>query len=730
MRPYLANIKINLRLTIRDRTALIFSFVFPLLFFFLFGQMMGAAQGSGISRQVVGSVLLIGVLSNGFFGGGLRAVQDRELGILRRFKVAPTSPLPFLVSSLVVGLTTYFPSAILLLTLGHFVYGMPVPDRPLTLLAFLAVGMIAFRSMGLIIASVVNSMQESQILIQMLYLPMLFLSGSTFPISIMPTWLQILSQFLPASHLFAGIQGILIRGESFSEQSKSLAALALTAMVATFIALKLFRWEKEEVVKPAAKLWLVAALLPFILLGVYQAYTKESLQKGKILARDLRRNRTFLIRDARIFVGDGQVIDSGSVLVKDGKIIQIFTGSSPDAKALNADVIEASGKTLLPGLIDVHVHLGVPGGVAKELPKMERHLAQHLYSGVTAVRSVGDALPELKKVRAKLRSGEETGAELFFAGPLFTSEGGHGTEYFDALPEIVRNQALADSVRAPKTADEARQMVAALAAEPVDAIKIILDSGMGSMLFRRFDPAIARATADEARRRSLSVAAHTGSAADVAEAVSIGANSIEHGSARDLISDDSFAAMAKQGILFDPTLSVVEAFSNIAKRDPRLLERALVRQVALPGMVAATKAAMLAPTAAAAGGKWAGYRFSQADLAANVKRAIEKGVPLVTGTDSGNFTLLHGPALHRELQLLVQAGATPKDALLAATGHAAKLLGAANRLGAIRPGYDATLLLVDGNPLEDISYTERISVVLFQGERVNRAALLEIEKDK
>jgi len=729
MRAYLANIKINLRLTFRDRTALIFSYAFPLMFFFLFGQMMGAAQGSGISRQVVGSVLLIGVLGNGFFGGGLRAVQDRELGILRRFKVAPTSPLPFLVSSLVVGLTTYLPSAVLLLILGHFIYGMPVPDRPLTLLAFLAVGMLAFRSIGLIIASVVNSMQESQILIQMLYLPMLFLSGSTFPISMMPTWLQILSQFLPASHLFAGIQGILIRGESFGEQSKSLSALALTAVVATFIALKLFRWEKEEVVKPAARLWLAAALLPFILLGVYQAYSNESLQKSKILARDLRRNRTFLIRDARIFVGDGQVIDSGSVLVKDGKIIQIFTGSSPDAKSLNADVIEASGKTLLPGLIDVHVHLGAPGGIVKELPKMERHLAQYLYSGVTAVRSVGDALPELKKVRAKLRSGEESGAELFFAGPLFTSEGGHGTEYFDALPDMIRNQAIADSVRAPKTADEARQMVAALATEPVDAIKIILESGMGSMLFRRFDPAIARATADESRRRSLSVAVHTGSAADVAEAVSIGANSIEHGSARDLISDDSFAAMAKQGIFFDPTLSVVEAFSNMAKRDPRLLDRALVQQVALPGMVAATKEAMLAPPSAAAG-KWAGYRFSQTDLAANVKRAIEKGVPLVTGTDSGNFTLLHGPALHRELQLLVQAGATPKNALIAATGHAAKLLGAGNRLGAIRPGYDATLLLVDGNPLEDISYTERISVVLFQGERVNRAALLEIEKDK
>jgi imidazolonepropionase-like amidohydrolase/ABC-type multidrug transport system permease subunit len=729
MKAYLANIRINLLLTFRDRMALVFGYLFPLMFFFLFGQTMGAAQGSGISRLVVGSVLLIGVLGNGFFGGGLRAVQERELGILRRFKVAPTTALPFLVSSLVVGLVNYLPSVILLVVLGHFVYGMPWPERPVTLLLFLAVGLLAFRSVGLIVASIVNSMQESQLFVQMLYLPMMFLSGATFPIEAMPGWLQIVSQFLPASHLFAGIQGILVRGESLGEQSKSIVALLLTLLVSTFLALKLFRWEKEEKVKATAKLWLVAALLPFVLLGVYQAYSKESLNKQKILARDLRRNHTYLIRDVRVFVGDGQVIEAGSVLIKDGKIVEIFTGTAPDAKKLQADVIEGSGKTLLPGLIDVHVHLGAPGGAAKEMPKLERHLAQYLYSGVTAVRSVGDGLSELAKTKAKLQSGEELGAELFFAGPMFTAEGGHGTEYFDALPEMIRSRVLADTVRTPKTVDEARKMVDELAGAKVDAVKIILESGMGSMLFKRFDPEVARATAAEARQKGIPVAVHTGSAADMAEAVAMGANSIEHGSARDVVPVETWQQMAKQGTMLDPTMTVVEAFSNIAKRDTRLLEGTLVQQVALPGMIAATKAAMLAPPATGAG-KWAGYRFSLADLSANVKAALANGVELVAGTDSGNFTLLHGPAIHRELQLLVQAGATPSQALQAATTHAAKLLGAGARMGAIRPGYQATLLLVDGNPLEDIAATERISTVFLQGERVNRARLIEVEKDK
>jgi len=99
------------------------------------------------------------------------------------------------------------------------------------------------------------------------------------------------------------------------------------------------------------------------------------------------------------------------------------------------------------------------------------------------------------------------------------------------------------------------------------------------------------------------------------------------------------------------------------------------------------------------------------------------GVPLVVGTDAGNPLVFPGPSMHHELRLWVQAGIPPAVALQAATANAAKLLGAADKIGAIRPGLDADLLLVDGNPLEDIAATERISLVVFKGERLRRAEL-------
>jgi imidazolonepropionase-like amidohydrolase len=108
---------------------------------------------------------------------------------------------------------------------------------------------------------------------------------------------------------------------------------------------------------------------------------------------------------------------------------------------------------------------------------------------------------------------------------------------------------------------------------------------------------------------------------------------------------------------------------------------------------------------------------------ANLLRAWKAGVPLAMGTDSGNPLVFPGASMHRELQLWVEAG-IPKDvALQAATVNAAKLLREEKRIGAIRKGYDADLLMVDGNPLEDITATQRISLVVFQGERVKRSAL-------
>src|SRR5207253_1804031 len=110
------------------------------------------------------------------------------------------------------------------------------------------------------------------------------------------------------------------------------------------------RWDKDDKLPASSKLWVLAVLMPFLILGTYQAYTRESVTKVQILNRAQNRSRTLLIRNARMFVGDGPVIESGGVLIKHGKIEEVYTGSTPEPAAVKADLIEASGKTLLPGL--------------------------------------------------------------------------------------------------------------------------------------------------------------------------------------------------------------------------------------------------------------------------------------------------------------------------------------------------------------------------------------------
>ena len=137
-------------------------------------------------------------------------------------------------------------------------------------------------------------------------------------------------------------------------------------------------------------------MLPFLFLGAYQAWSRHDLTKAKDSRARYPARANWLIQNARIFVGNGKVIESGAVLVIGGKIAEIYEGSFPDAKKLNAEPIEAAGKTVLPGLIDMHVHLGGPGGFYEDWSKVdppeidERELEAYLYCGITAVRSAGD----------------------------------------------------------------------------------------------------------------------------------------------------------------------------------------------------------------------------------------------------------------------------------------------------------------------------------------------------
>jgi imidazolonepropionase-like amidohydrolase/ABC-type multidrug transport system permease subunit len=730
---YLALIQIDLKLAFRQRAVIFFNYLFPMIFFFVFAQALGAAQG-GVINQVVTMTVTIGILGNGLFGAGMRAVQEREMNILRRYKVTPISPAPILVASMVTGWILFMPLILMMLAIASLFYGMVLPARLGALLVFTSVALVAFRALGLILASTANSMAESNILTQLFYLPMLFLSGATLPASLFPGWLAVVTQFIPATYLVSGMQGILMRKETVADNWQAAAALIVTMLLGFFISMKLFRWEKEEKIRASAKLWLVAVLLPFLALGGYQAYSRENLAKAKILDRELRRSRTILIRNARIFVGNGKVIESGAVLVRNGKIAEVYAGNVPEAKAVKAEAIEAAGKTLLPGLIDVHVHLIATGGLpgaprnAKQFrpeKEMLRELAAYLYSGITTVKSAGDPLATVLKVRTVIRSGEKLGAELFLCGPLFTTEGGHGTEYFAQLPPPMRAMAEREFVRLPKAAEEARAQVDALKRGGVDGIKAVLEAGAGAVVFNRLDVGIVRAIADQAHLDSLPVVVHTGDSHDVSDALLARADGIEHGSFRDDIPESLLAQMKRQGTAYDPTLSVGEGVTQFAAGHTELLNRSLVQQVVPRPLLEATETALTSPEMAEMRTALQRVPIDLKIGEANLLRAYHNGVMLVTGSDAGNLLVFHGPTVHHELQLWRQAGIPAAVALQAATYNAARLLHAEKRIGSIQKDLDADLLIVDGNPLEDIQVTERISLVLWKGERIDRSELFE-----
>lgn len=578
LRAYAAYIKITLKLTLRDRVVLFFNFLMPLLFFIAFGEGMGAETSPGAMSQVLSLVLMFGVLGTGFFGGGIRATMDREAGILRRFKVAPITPAPLLAASMITGWAVFLPSVVFFVFLARWRYGWDQPLNFVSLLIVVSAGVLAFRSMGLIIASVTNSMQESQIIAQLLYMPMLLLSGAAVPLHILPDWLQRVAQFLPATHFYLGTQGILVRHETAWDNRTALGAMLLAMAAGFWVSMKLFRWEKDEKVKPAAKLWLAGVMVPFLLIGAWQMVDRRNEAKVKMIERQSRRSQSWLIRDVRIFTGDGTVIERGGVLIRNSRIEQIYAGAAPDPKDVRAEAVEAGGRTLLPALIDSGVALSQPGGrISQEA--VEEALKAYAYCGVGALAVPRDPQGIAELARRKVDSGEWLGPEILPAPPA---------------PVL--------SLTAAQTA-----------------------AGDLSLL-------------------------------------------------RDDLSQQFFPA---------PYLQSIASLASARKPAPEALQQAI----------------------------------------GALRLAREQGALPSPSGGAGGWLQLHGPGLVHELGLWVEAGIAPGDALMAATAAAADRAGAGGRLGRIRPGLDATLLIVDGNPLEDIRALGRIHSVFVRGERIARGEL-------
>jgi ABC-2 type transport system permease protein len=267
MKQYLAIIAMDIKLALRLRAVIFFNYLFPLIFFFGFATFMGRSQPGNMVYVVTMSVTF-GVLGSGFFGAGIRAIQERELGILRRYKVTPITPAPILVGSMVTGWIIFIPYIVLLLLMAHFIYQMPLPAHMFQLLVFISMGLIAFRSLGLVIASVANTMQEGTILVQLFYFPMVFLSGATIPEESFRGAMKTVHNFAPATYLVRGMRSMMLEG-GLGQNLPAALALIVTTVVGGLVAMKLFRWEKEEKIRGSAKLWVLVVLLPYIALGLW-----------------------------------------------------------------------------------------------------------------------------------------------------------------------------------------------------------------------------------------------------------------------------------------------------------------------------------------------------------------------------------------------------------------------------------------------------------------------------
>jgi ABC-type multidrug transport system permease subunit len=258
----------RMRLAIRNRAFFFFSFVMPLLF--LFGALTFFAKRSGnLTAYVLGSVLTLTVMGS-FWGLSVQLVTFREQGILRRFRLAPVGARAMLASSILSNYFLTLPIVAIEIVLCHYAFHLRSWGNLWAVFILATIGSAAFAAFGLIVASVTNTMQETQMINNLIWTGFLSLSGATIPLARFPAWLQRVSLFLPATYLATGLEGATTSKATLAEIATDVVALTIGLLVAFEISRQLFRWEPEAKVPGRAKLWVLAAMIPFLVFGVWQ----------------------------------------------------------------------------------------------------------------------------------------------------------------------------------------------------------------------------------------------------------------------------------------------------------------------------------------------------------------------------------------------------------------------------------------------------------------------------
>lgn len=406
----------------------------------------------------------------------------------------------------------------------------------------------------------------------------------------------------------------------------------------------------------------------------------------------------------------GLALPPQDILISDGMIIEVATAGLIRSKHVSA-IHQAEGSYALAGLIDVHAHIGDGGLGDQSGEDREGALAQFVRYGVTTIFVPGGGGgndDDLVGWKRRCGARELLCPGIYGSGALITAPGSHPIGTIWNLPNDVDPAIVYERGAVAVAEDEeVGPLVARKASMGADAIKIIIEDGIGPTYpMPRLSNAKIEQLVMAGHANRLRVFAHVSVASHIEDGLAAGVDGFMH-SVDDPIAQSTLATMAERRTYFVATLALLDG----------LLDTALARFEPEAYAIAGSSARALASLKEFRAGAFSRdeARVVAAAVRDNLRRAAAAGVPLALGTDVNNPSVFPGYAAHEELELMVEAGLSPARALEAATTGSASFLGRGGALGRIAPGYEADILILSENPLEDIMNTRTLSAVIHDG---------------
>lgn len=397
------------------------------------------------------------------------------------------------------------------------------------------------------------------------------------------------------------------------------------------------------------------------------------------------------IINAVIIDGNGKSpIEGGSIIIRGDKIEAV--GSNIPIPT-GAEIIDAAGQVAMPGLADMHVHL-TWGGEGFDMLGYQRRLNALLYAGVTTVLDTGAVLPFVQQMRQAIEADKIAGPHIYYVGPLIDS--------VDAQWPVV-SLSMASELQANDIAKYLKK-------NGVDAIKAYAKLHRSQIV----------ALVHYGKKLGLPVIVDAWFQNGGEHLVTTGLTAFAHTPRR--VTDETLKVMKERGVQIITTRAVGGIVKHARLRGLSFLQNDLIKNTTPPWMLDKARKDI---SRALSDGQYASDNFDEnffKKLQGNIKRIFDAGIPLVAGTD--NDGLFTGEELHFELELLVDAGLTPLEAITAATKNAAKLMKDDDKWGTLEPGKRADIILVDGRPDKNISDTRNIKLVMKKGRVLDREKLI------